>query len=112
MNRTPMLRSVICIAVVTPPILMIGAERDHGDRDQREQHRDKRRQEIEDLIDMRRQHVFLGKQLDDVGQRLQQSVRTNAPRTDAKLDVRDDLALDPLQIGQRRHQHKHNDRPS
>ena len=55
---------------------------------------------------MRRQHVFLGEQLDDVGQRLQQSVRTHAARTDAQLDVRDHLALDPLQVGERRQQNE------
>ena len=55
---------------------------------------------------MRRHQVFLGDQLDDVGQRLQQSVRAHAVRPRAHLNVRDHLALHPLQVGQRGHEDK------
>src|ERR1035437_6282540 len=55
---------------------------------------------------MRREHVFLGQQLDDVGQRLEQSVRSNAPGSDAELDMREYFALDPLNVGQRREQYE------
>ena len=107
MNSTPMFRSVSCIVGAGCRRSLISrAERDHRDRDQREHHRDERRQEVEDLVHVRRHHVFLGDQLDDVGQRLQQAVRTHAARSDAQLDVRDHLALDPLQVGERGQQNE------
>ena len=84
MNSTPIFRSVSCMQrAVTPADVDLGAERNHGDRDQREHHGDERRQEIENFVDVRRNHVFLGDQLDDVGQRLQQAVRSHAARADA-----------------------------
>src|SRR4051812_20970024 len=55
---------------------------------------------------MRRRHIFFGEQLDDIGQRLQQAMRTHSIRPDSKLDVRDNLSLDPLQIRERGHQHE------
>ena len=67
--------------------------------DQRERHGQERRQQVEELVDVRRDQVFLGEQLDDVGQRLQQAVRADAVRAEAQLDVREHLALDPLQVG-------------
>jgi hypothetical protein len=71
---------------------------------------EERRQQIEKLVDVRRHHAFLGDQLDDVGQRLQQSVRTHARRAHAHLHVRDHLALHPLQIGERRQQYESDER--
>ena len=82
------------------------AERNHGDRNQRQHHGHKRRQQIEELVDVRREHAFLGDQLHHVGQRLQQSVRSHAIRTHAQLDVRDHFALDPLQVCERGEQHE------
>ena len=84
----------------------LGAERNHGDGNQREQHRDKWRQKPEHFVHVGRHHVFLGDQLDDVGQRLQQSVRTHAPRSDAQLDVSQHLALQPLQVRERGQQNE------
>ena len=106
MNSTPMLRSVSCIAVLKDPMCHFGAEGDDGDGDQREHHGDERSQEIENFVDMRREHVFFGEQLDDVGEGLEKSVGSDAARADAKLDVRDDFSLDPLQVGERGHQTK------
>ena len=82
-------------------------ERDDADRDQRDRDGEERRQQIEELVDVRRDEAFFGEQLDDVGERLQQAVRTDAIRAQAQLDVREHLALDPLQIGQRGHEHRH-----
>jgi hypothetical protein len=96
-----MFRSVNCIAGFEAADVDLGSERDHGNRDQRERDGEKRRQKIENLVDVGRYHIFLGHELDDVGERLQQSVRSHAARADAKLDVRDHLALDPLQVGER-----------
>ena len=105
-----MFRSVSCIQVCHAEDADLGAERNDGDRNQRDRDRQERRQQIEELVDVRRNQVFLGDQLDDVGQRLQQPVRSHRARPDAHLDVRDHLALDPLQVGQRGHEHKRDDR--
>ena len=96
-----MLRSVSCIQVVWPKIVNFGAERNHRNRKQRHGDGEKRRQQVEELVDVRRNQVFFGDQLDDVGQRLQQPVRADARRAQAHLDVGDHFALHPLQIGQR-----------
>ncbi len=88
----------------------LGAEGNHRDGNQRHEHREERRQQVEELVDVRRHHVFLGDQLDDVGKRLQQAVRTHAIRAHAHLHVRDHFALHPLQIRQHVHQDGDHDR--
>ena len=82
------------------------AERNDGDRDQRQRHRQEGRHQVEELVDVRGDQAFLGNQLHHVGQRLQQSVRAHAVRSHAKLDMRDHLALDPLQIRERGKKHE------
>ena len=47
----------------------------------REKNGDERCQKPEETADMRRHHVFFGDQLNDVGQGLQQAMRTHAART-------------------------------
>ena len=37
-------------------------------------------------------------------------MRSNAPRSHAELHVRDDLALDPLEVGQNVHENAHHNR--
>ena len=83
-----------------------------GDGNQRHEHGEERREQIEEFVDVGREHAFLGDQLDDVGQRLQQAMRTDARRAHAHLHVRDHLALHPLQIGERRHEDARDDRES
>ena len=95
-----MLRSVSCIAGGEVSDFHFRSKRDDGNGDQREHHRDKRREEIEELIDMRGQHVLFSKELDDVGERLEQSVRSHAAGPDAELDVGEDFSLDPLDVGE------------
>ena len=60
------------------------------------------------LVHVRRNQVFFGDQLDHVGQRLQQAVRSHAIRAGTHLDVRDHLALHPLQVREHGHQHGEN----
>ncbi len=55
-------------------------------------------------------HVFFGDQLDDVRQRLKQSMPADVIRTGPHLHVRDDFTLDPLQVGKHVHQHADYDR--
>ena len=90
----------------------LGSERNHRDRDQRHEHREERRKQIEKLIHVRRHHAFLRDQFDHVGKRLQQAMRTHARGAHAHLHVRDHLALHPLQIGQHREQHERDERRS
>src|SRR5579872_2661115 len=85
------------------------AERNNRNGDEREKHGDKRRKKIEDLVDMRWQHVLFGEQLDDVRQRLKQSMRADPSWPDAQLDMRNNLALDPLQVSEGGHQHERDD---
>jgi hypothetical protein len=59
---------------------------------------------------VRRKHAFLRDQLNDIGERLQQAMRTDARRPHAHLHVRDHFALDPLQVSKRRQQDERNDR--
>ena len=79
-------------------------------RDQRNSDGEKRRQQIEERVDVGRNEAFFGEQLDNVRQRLQEPMRADAVRAQAQLDVRQNLALDPLQIRQRRHEDKRDDR--
>ena len=85
------------------------AERNHRNRNQRHGDGEERREQVEELVDVGRHQVFLGDQLDHVGQRLQQPVRADARGPDAHLDVRDDLAFHPLQIRQRGQQNERHD---
>ena len=91
--------------VRTPTMFDLRTEGDHADRDQRDGDRKEWRQQVEERVDVRRDEAFLREQLDDVGERLQQPMRPDAIRAEAKLDVREHLALDPLQIRQRGHEH-------
>ena len=70
---------------------------------------DHRGEAIENEVDVRRDEPFLRDELDDVRQRLQQAVRTDAIGAHAQLDVRDHFAFDPLQVGEGRHENEHDD---
>jgi hypothetical protein len=50
---------------------------------------------------VRREHVLFGEELDYVGERLEESMGSDAAGSDAKLDVREDFSLDPLNVGER-----------
>src|ERR1019366_3480655 len=68
------------------------------------------REEISELVRAGGRHVLFKQELDTVGQRLQQPMRTHAVRTPSRLNMRHDFALEPRQIRQRRQQHEeHND---
>ena len=95
-----------CIQVVTGPTVISGPNGITEIEMQRQGDGQERRQQVEQLVDVRRNQVFLGDQLDDVGQRLQQAVRAHAVGAEAHLDVRDHLALHPLQVGERGQKHE------
>ena len=57
------------------------------------------------MLTLRRDDAFLGHQLDEVRQRLQQSVRTHAVRSGTQLNVRQHLALDPRRGRRSRQKH-------
>jgi len=54
---------------------------------------------------MGRDQIFFGQQLDDIGQRLEQTVGSHARGAHPQLDVSNDFALHPLQVRQGGHQH-------
>ena len=85
------------------------AERNQRDGRERQRQRQKRREHVDELIRSRRRDVLLEKELHAVGQRLQQSVRAHVVRAPARLDVRDDLALEPGEVRQRRHHNEQQD---
>ncbi len=85
------------------------AEGNQSERGERERQREKRRESINETIRSGRRHVFLKKEFQAVGQRLEQSVRADAVRPPARLDARDDFALEPGQVSQRRHHHEQQD---
>ena len=89
--------------------LNFGAEGNHGDGNQRHGHGQEGRQQIDKFVDVRRKQIFLGDELDDVRERLQQPVRAHPRGPQAHLNVRDHFALDPLQIGQRSEKDKSDD---
>ncbi len=79
-------------------------DRDDGECRQRGDQRDGRRERIEEAVGVRRPDVFLEEQLDGVGQRLKEAVRTDAVRADAHLQDADHAALEPGHVGHGRHQ--------
>ena len=70
----------------------------------RQRDRDERREQIEEPVDVGRQQIFFGQELEDVGQRLHQAVRTDTQRAGAGLNMRQNFSLDPLQVGKRGHE--------
>ena len=76
-------------------------ERNDRVDDQRRHHRDDRRGGEHPLVGPHRRDVFLDHQLDRIGDRLQDAVRTDAHRSEPRLRPRDDLALEQHHIGDR-----------
>ena len=68
-----------------------------------------RREDIDEAVRGRRHDIFFEKKFHAIGERLQQSVRADVERPDARLNARNDLALEPGEVGQRRHQYKNED---
>ena len=60
---------------------------------------DDRRQVVDRCVGRRRHDVFLHHQLHRVGDRLEQAVRADAVRTDARLHPRGELALEQRDVG-------------
>ena len=87
------------INVVAFKVDGIGAEWNDRDRSERERQGQQRREIVDELIDARGRGIFLEKKFQAVGQRLQQAVRADAMRSPARLNVRDDFALEPGEIG-------------
>ena len=83
------------------PDFHFGSERDDGDRDQREHHGDEGGEEVEEFVDVGWEHVLFGEELDHVGERLEESMGSDAAGSDAELDVGEDFSLDPLDVGER-----------
>jgi hypothetical protein len=90
--------------------LDLRAEWNDDDRDQRDRHGEKRRQQIEERVGAGGHDTLLRQQLEDIGDGLQQAVRADAIGARAQLNMRQHLALDPLQVGQSRQQREQHDR--
>ena len=93
---------------VVPKIETIGPDRDHREGEERRGGRDDRRQDVERLVDHRRDQVFLERQLDAVGETLHDTERADPVRARPGLHPADDAALGP-DHEQRRHDQEDED---
>src|SRR5262249_41894512 len=75
------------------------AKGNDGDGSEREGEGHQRSQKIGELVHTGRGGIFLQEKFRAIGGRLEQAVRSHAMRTPARLDVRDDLAFEPGEIG-------------
>jgi hypothetical protein len=82
----------------------LGPERDHREGQERRGHRDDRRQDEDQLVGRRRDDVLLQRQLDAVGEALQQALRPDPVRSDPVLHPGDHPALPPDR--EQRHHHE------
>ena len=76
-----------------------GTDGHQGDRSERHDERQPRREKIDVLLHVGGREVFLEQELDAVGQGLQQSEGTDAGGSPAVLHMADDLALQPDGVG-------------
>ncbi len=79
------------------------AEGHDGQRHQRRPERDRRREHVEDLVDVRRDHFLLEEELAAVRERLEQPARPDAVRPDAVLHPRGEFSLAESEV--RAHAH-------
>ena len=86
----------------------LGTERHHREREERRRRRDDRRQHEDHLVGGLRDDVLLQRQLDAVGEALQQALRPDPVRPDPVLHPGDDPALPPDRE-QRHHHEEHED---
>ena len=85
-----------------------GRDRDDQEPEQPGHHDHRRSEHEEEAVRERRHPVLLPDQLDGVGDRLQQSERSDAVRSVALLDQREQPPLDPHQeAGEREHADQH-----
>ena len=77
----------------------IRPKRNNGDGSQRERQRKQWREVIHEFVHAGGRGVFFEEEFQAIRQWLEQPVRTNAMRSPARLDVRDDFAFEPRQIG-------------
>src|SRR5262249_47076088 len=85
------------------------AKRNHGNRSQRENNRDQRRGQEQWFVDVRRRQIFLEKEFDSVGRRLQQSEWPHLGGTPPFRNAPDDFAFEPTRISDRRQQNEQDD---
>jgi len=85
------------------------ADRNHGDRREREDHRHHGRGDEQRLVDVRRRKIFFQQKFDSVRGRLQQAERAYPRWSPAILHVADDLALKPNRVGHRSKQDEERD---
>ena len=76
-------------------MIKLAAERNHDEGADEADHDEVGRQREEQLVGRRRDDVFLQEVLDAVGEPLEDALRPDAVRPDARLHARPDAALDP-----------------
>ncbi len=74
-----------------------GPVRDDGERGHRRERRQARREHVEETVRVRRDQVFLHEELDDVGQRLEETERADAVGARPVLDQAGSAPLHPLE---------------
>src|ERR1700738_2367579 len=87
----------------------VGAKWDHCNGGQREGQCQQRRKIVDELVDAGGGGIFLEKELQPIRQRLQQPVWPDAMRSPARLNVRDNFALEPGEIRVNGQNHKQQD---
>src|SRR5262249_30750045 len=84
-------------------------KRNYGNGRQGEREREEWSKEIDKAVSGRGRRVFLEQELQAVRERLKEAVWPNAVGTPARLDVRDDFALEPGKVGENRENGKKQD---
>ena len=77
----------------------VDGERDYGDDQKRRDDHQHRRGQVNQAVGIPRDQVFLGDQLDRVGDRLEQAQRPNPVGPDPVLEPRGHLPLEPDHVG-------------
>src|SRR5439155_690158 len=79
------------------------APRQDAEREQRGEHRDDGRDDVEGLLGRRRRERLLADQLQQVGDRHEQALGTRAVRAEAELHAAEQLSLEPGREGEEDH---------
>src|SRR5262249_12365267 len=72
---------------------------DYGERSERKRKSEERRKVVDKTVDARGGRIFFKQELKAVGGGLQKAVRADAVRSPARLDMRDDFAFEPCEVG-------------
>ena len=92
--------SATCPSTWTPKISQPGPERDHGERGERREGGDERREDVEHVDGRAGEEALLPDELHHVGDRLQEPERAGAVRPVAELHPPHHLPLGQRQIGE------------